>query len=415
MQDKIVQAEEYLKLGNFLREKGEYNEAIKNFKKAIKLNPGNPQAYNNLGVVFVMLGQKKLATTNFKKAISISENFTTAYYNLSISENFSSKNSDLFKMESIYLKNKIKTEDKINLSFSLGKIYEDLKEYEKAFNYFLEGNTALRKTFNYSIDEDRKFFKNLKNSFNNNTLNELIKIKNNDKSPIFIVGLPRSGTTLVEQILSSHSSVFGLGEVSHLQDLITKYFNPQNNTENENEKSYLERNCKIISEKYLMKVKEKSSNSIRFTDKFPYNFKWIGLIKILFPKSKIIHCKREKRDNCFSIFKTKFFNINYNKWSYDIREIIAYFEIYSELMNHWKQIFPNFIYDISYENLINDNVDESKKLAKFCDLKWEDALLKFYENDRAVKTASLLQVRKPIYKSSVNLWKNFEKQLKKYF
>ena len=162
MQDKIVQAEEYLKLGNFLREKGEYNEAIKNFKKAIKLNPGNPQAYNNLGVVFVMLGQKKLATTNFKKAISISENFTTAYYNLSISENFSSKNSDLLKMESIYLKNTIKTEDKINLSFSLGKIYEDLKEYEKAFNYFLEGNTALRKTFNYSIDEDRKFFKNLK-------------------------------------------------------------------------------------------------------------------------------------------------------------------------------------------------------------------------------------------------------------
>ena len=255
----------------------------------------------------------------------------------------------------------------------------------------------------------------MKHSFNENVFNELKSSQYNDSTPIFIIGLPRSGSTLVEQVLSNHSEVFGAGEIPLLQNLIKKYFFSANNITDENKKEYLEKNFKVIGETYLSQMKEKSLNAKKVTDKFPYNFKYIGIIKILFPNAKIVHCIRNLQDNCLSIFKTKFANLSENKWSYNLKEIISYYKMYKDLMDYWKKLIPDYIYDISYEKLINNNLSEIKNLSAFCKLNWEENLTKFYQNKRSVDTASALQVRKPIYKTSINYWKNFEKRLIQFF
>ena len=349
---KLNKPEDFFNYGNSLRNGGNLNEASINFQRAIKLNSNYYEAYNNLGVVLVNLGKLADAIYNFEKAISIFPNYSKAYFNLSNSITFKENNLQIKKMEEIFSKNETKVDSKIDLAFSLGKAYEDLKLYEKAFEYWELGNNYLRNTYKYSIDEDKVFFENLKLSFNKSTF-ESLKIKDSDDStPIFIIGLPRSGTTLVEQVLSNHSEVYGGGEIPLLQNLITKHFLIQKDSKAKDEKKYLEENFKIISSTYISKVKEKAHNKKRITDKFPYNFKWIGLIKILFPKAKVIHCKRNLQDNCLSLFKTKFVNINENKWSCSLEEIINYYAIiyyYSHLLDcsgggHFrtKKLFENF-------------------------------------------------------------------------
>jgi len=170
---------------------------------------------------------------------------------------------------------------------------------------------------------------------------------------------------------------------------------------------------KKIAMVYINNLKKISDSSKRVTDKLPVNFKWIGLIKILFPNSIVIHCKRNSKDTCLSIFKNYF--AGRLDFSYDLNEIVEYYNIYKDLMKFWHSMMPNFIYDIQYESLIKNQENEIKKVLKFCNLKWNDKCLLFHKNKRAIKTASAVQARKPIYKSSVEGWKNYEKYLKSHF
>ena len=218
--------------------------------------------------------------------------------------------------------------------------------------------------------------------------------------------MPRSGTSLVEQILSSHSSVYGAGELQYLPDAVKNEFFLNNKTIddkiaqdkvfeifNENVSTF---NCK---EKYL-------------TDKNPLNFLWIGFIKLIFPNSKIIHIKRDIKDNYFSLFKNTF-DGNMN-WCYDKSDLLKYCQEYQEITNFWNQIMPDFILNIEYENIISNTKNEVNKILEFCNLPWEDNCLKFYKTKRAIKTVSSAQARRPIYKSSVKFYKNYEKFLKEY-
>jgi len=415
MNTKLIKAKDLFNLGNSLRDNGKLDDAVKNYKKAIELNPNYSLAYNNLGVVLIKLSKTKEAINNFQKAINILPVNTKAYLNLSYSITFSSKSLEIKKMEEMISEKRISILNKIDLAFALGKAYEDLKQYDKAFAYWELGNNNFRNSYKYTIEEDNTLFQNLKHSFNENIFSELKSSQDNDSTPIFIVGLPRSGSTLAEQILSNHSEVYGAGEIPFLQNLIKKYFISADNIPEKDKKKYLEKNFKIIGKTYLSQIKKKSLNAKRVTDKFPYNFKYIGIIKILFPNAKIVHCTRNLQDNCLSIFKTKFVNTNENKWSYSLKEIISYYKMYENLMDYWKKIIPNYIYDLSYEKLINNNLEEIKNLSTFCKLNWEENLTKFYQNKRSVDTASVLQVRKPIYKTSVDYWKNFEKKLIQFF
>ena len=224
---------------------------------------------------------------------------------------------------------------------------------------------------------------------------------------IFILGMPRSGTSLVEQIITSHSNVFGAGELPQLSRIVnSKLLTDKDFSEkkinNLYENSFFTNELRI---EYFSYLKRFNTTKNFITDKAPLNFRWIGIIKILFPDSIIIHCSRNPKDNCFSIFKN-FFEGGMD-FGYDQNELVTYYKIYLDLMNFWNDKYPDSIFEAKYERIIDDTENQIKKIIKFCNLNWEENCLKFYENKNPIKTLSTAQARKPIYKSSKNTFKKF--------
>ena len=236
--------------------------------------------------------------------------------------------------------------------------------------------------------------------------------KSNKTKPIFIIGMPRSGTSLVEQIISSHSNVFGCGELPILSKIIKDNFLSE-------EREILDISKNINDNPLLLdKSRKEYSNFIKnfkiqdeyITDKAPLNFRWIGFIKLIFPKAKIIHCHRDPKNNCFSIFKNLFEGGLY--FSYDQDDLVQYYNQYSDLMNFWKLKYENFILDVKYEDLVSNNIKEIKKILEFCDLDYQEKCLLFHKNKTPIKTMSTAQARKPIYKTSINSFEKYSKYLK---
>jgi hypothetical protein len=219
--------------------------------------------------------------------------------------------------------------------------------------------------------------------------------------------MPRSGTSLVEQIITSHSDVFGAGELPQLSRIVKENLMIGNDFSDQKvnkliDDDFLTAQLRKIYYDYLERF---NSNKNFITDKAPLNFRWIGLIKILFPHAKIIHCTRDPKDNCFSIYKN-FFEGGLN-FSYNQKELATYYKLYSNIMNFWLELFPGDIYDAKYEKIIDNSQYEIKKLIKFCELTWEDSCLHFHKNKTPIKTMSTAQARQPIYKSSINSHKKF--------
>ena len=224
--------------------------------------------------------------------------------------------------------------------------------------------------------------------------------------------MPRSGTTLVEQILSSHSQVYGAGELKYLGHLIQQPVKHQQTTlcYPENLQLFSPERCHAITTQYLTYLQRFSSGALRITDKMPHNFIAIGLIHALFPKAKIIHVERDPIDTCLSCY-TKLFNQGHF-YSYDLMELGQYYQCYERIMNHWRHILPsNAWLDIKYETLVHHFEAEAKRLLAFCDVPWEPACLSFFQSKRQVRTASFAQVRQPVYTSSIQRWRLYERQL----
>ena len=391
-----------------------FEEAIKLYKKALKINNEIPLAHNNLALAYLSLGKFDDAIKHFNEVLRINPKITSADKFISKITKYESDNEHIKTMEA-KINQDLSDNAKIDLYFALGKAFEDIKNYEKSFFYLEKGNNLKKKLTQYDCKKDNFLFENIKKSFNNFNYEKFsinYKRKNNN---IFIVGMPRSGTSLVEQIISSHSEVYGAGELSYLDQSVRNNFKIQNgsiNLKNLSEADDLNP-FKNIAEKYVSLVDNFQTNKKFITDKAPLNFLWVGFIKIIFPNAKIIHIKRSPKDNCLSLYKNVFdMNIN---WSYDQKDLLNFYLNYQSLMKFWTEKIPNFIHDIEYENLINNPKLETKNLLKFCDLKWEDDCLNYFNNKRAIKTVSAPQARKPIYKSSLNSSNNFEIYLKQLF
>ena len=439
----------YNNLGSIYQSKENYKKAENYFKKSIDLDNKMPESQNNLGNLYLILNKHQEAIVCFENAITIDPKFFISHYNLGILY----KNIGKFKEAKKYLKeavrlnthfytghrilsqvtkytindkhftflkksyedSKIDNRQKTEIAFALGKASEDIKDFNKAFQYFNAGNNFRRANIDFSIENEKKEFANIKKIFNKKLFDKFKQFGNLDFTPIFILGMPRSGTTLIEQILSSHPKVFGGDELNFLPDLIKKHF------DNKTEKIFLEdiitmdkNNLKIIGQKYINNLKIISNDSERVSDKLPINFKWIGLIKLMLPNSKIVHCVRNPKDNCISIFKNYFINPNLN-FAYNLEEISKFYNLYNDLMKHWKFTLPKFVIDIKYEKIIQNPEQQIRSLLNSCNLSWNGNCLKFYNNKRAIKTASDTQARKKIYKSSVDSWKNYEKYLGRSF
>ena len=391
-----------------------YEEAIHYYKKALTINNDSPLVHYNIGLVYQSLGKYKEATFHFKAVLKIDPNMNIIDRIMSRSIKYNEDDSHLKEMLEKIKNEKLNDNSKINLNFAIGKAYEDIKDYKKSFTYFDEGNKIKSNISNHDMRPFNKFLINIKNSFENYAFNNKTTSQNRNKKMIFIVGLPRSGTSLIEQIISSHSKVYGSGELDYLERLMVDNFYKDNELKMPNlEDEHSQELVSKISSKYHELINDFDATEENITDKAPLNFRWIGFIKILFPNAKIIHSIRDPKDNCLSIFKN-IFDDSLN-WTYNKSHLFHYYKNYNELMNFWKNKLPNFIYDCSYEGLINNPKIEIEKLLSFCDLEWDDNCLKFYGTKRAIKTVSVAQARQPLYKSSISSSKKFEPYLSDLF
>lgn len=357
-----------------------------------------------------MRSQKKC----LNEAIKINPQFYTAHRAYSQINIYKDNDNHINKMEKLYDSDNINNSGKMTLAFALGKAFDDIRNFENAFKYYEEGNKLRRNNIKFSLKRENNEFLNIKKTFNKTFFKRYRKIKKKDSTAIFILGMPRSGTTLVEQIISSHSKVYAGDELNYFNDLVKDCFYKNGNFSIDYAKHNNGENLKKIGNEYIYKINKISGKSERVTDKLPINFKWIGFIKLILPNSKIIHCVRNSRDTCLSIYKNFFTSTELN-YAYDLEELVDFYNLYADLMKFWKKNFPKFITEIKYEDLIKNPKKEIPKLIKNCNLSWDENCMNFYNNKRAIKTASDVQVRKQIYTSSIDSSRNYDKYLKKNF
>jgi tetratricopeptide (TPR) repeat protein len=403
-------AEVYNVVGNLLNEIGRYQDAIEKYMRALEIKPDYVEVHNNLGLVYRNLGEFDKAIEQFNKALYYKPNNAKSYFDISIVRPEKEQTSII---ENLLAKPTITDEDAMYLHYALGYNFNHIKLYSDAFMHFKKANTYIRKTIDYDIKQHSAYVDNLIETYSYDFFKQINETSNsNSELPVFIVGMPRSGTSLVEQILSSHPEVYGAGELSILNDLeeriVTHLKKPNSYPKCV---SQVDDNIwSILSAEYLDRISNYSSEVTRVTDKMPDNFLRIGLIKVLFPKARIIHCQRNALDTCVSIF-LNFINIKGNEYSFDLNEIGNYYLDYLKLMAHWNNLFPSGIYNVQYEELVENQSMISQQLIGFLGLEWDEKCIDYVNNDRAVTTASTIQVREPIFRKSVNRWKLYENDL----
>ncbi len=396
-------------LGAALFENDEYDSAEKHFLKSLELKNNEAVVYHNLGNLKTAKKEIEDGINYYQKALEINPDYYDSLYSLV-------RNKVIIDDKKIkYYENELKVKKNANqsiapLALSLAENYELIGNYDKAMEYYLLGNSEISKDYNYNNELEKETFKKVKEKFLSfYQKNQLFK-GNGTKRPIFIVGLPRSGSTLIEQILSSHSDVYGAGEINYLQREIIKLTKEKERQYPDFLEFIDELDLNNISQGYIKKIDEISNNHSFITDKNLSNSMILGLIILLFPEAKIIHSKRDPIENCFSIFSVRFSGDHI--YAYDLKNIANFYKLHSQMMNNWKELFPEKIYELQYEDLVQDNENEVKKLLQFCNLPFDKKCLEFYKNDRPIRTASAAQVRKKIYTSSLNRSNKFKSHLK---
>jgi Tfp pilus assembly protein PilF len=397
----------YVNFGNLKRDNNDFDFAIDLYNKALKINSQIPAVLYSLALAYQGLGKFDLAIDYAKKTLEIEPKFTQA--DMLISQSMKYQTGDLHYEQMNSKKNNLilNDEQKTNLFFALAKAEEDTGLIEKSFKHLDIANSTRRKSLDFNINNEANFFNQLKNiftkiDFSKNFINNI-----EEKKIIFILGMPRSGTSLTEQIITSHSSVFGAGELPQLSRIVKTKLMINDDLSEENILNLVKNEdfANELRTDYYNYLKRFNTSEPFITDKAPLNFRWIGFIKILFPNSKIIHCSRNPKDNCLSIFKN-FFEGGLD-FGYNQKELGAYYNLYLNLMNFWEEQFPNTIYNAQYEKIIEDPEKEITNMIKFCNLNWEEDCLQFYNNKTPIKTLSTAQARKPIYKSSKNSFEKF--------
>ncbi|MEC7596713.1 MAG: sulfotransferase [Pseudomonadota bacterium] len=399
-------AEAYYNLGNAYNDFGNEKDAIINLEKAIKYNQNYEKAYFNLALIFKYLGDEKRFLKNIEKAIDLKPDWGHAYYHLSRSKKFVKDDPHIDEMKSFLKRDDLPILDRIGFNFALSKAFEDLQNNKDQFKFLNEANSLRKKEMEYTIEKDQGLFSIIKDVFQSNTnivktlAYNAIKVR-----PIFILGMPRSGTSLVHQILDSHIDVHGVGELNNLNKIIMPLLK---DLEALNTKGFSENEILSIRNDYISSLPMKGIEKKIIVDKMPINFRYIGFILSAFPEAKIIHMNRDPMATCWSIYKYEFRG---NAYSFDQKDIAAYYLLYRDLMDFWNKFFPDKIYDLYYEKLTISQEEETRKLLDYCDLEWDENCLNFYNNNSAVKTTSSMQVRKKMYQGSSEAWRKYESYL----
>ena len=407
-------AQYFNNIGAAYQELNQFKKSESYFNKALDLSKAEdkksiPACYHNLGNLYTYTKKFELANENYRKAIEIEPYFVDSFRSLVRNKDLELNDEITRNFVRIYDQDLIGDGDsRATLAFALAELYENANNYKLASNLYIEANKLIRKTFSYSTEEQEKYFRKLKSIYSDSNFKKYSFSGNKSKKPIFIIGLPRSGSTLVEQIISNHSRVYGAGEVDYFQRTTFEAEKILDKKYPFKLSDFDDETINTLGEYYLDKINI-DKNIAKVTDKNLANFFSVGLIKMIFPNAKIINVSRHKKDNCLSIFSIKF--TGSYPYAYDLKEISEYYTLYQDLMDHWNSIYPGEIYNINYEDVISNIEKETKNILNYCDLTYEENCLEFYNNKRPVMTASTHQVRKKLYNSSVGRWKNFEEYL----
>ncbi len=396
-------------LGTALYGLGRLDETIQAYQDALKVRPDYAEVHNHLGNVLAEKGRRNEAAASFKKAINYKPGYGEAYRHLAQVRRHSERDPIVDEMLKTYSDPHIADDQRMHLAFGLGKVFEDLGDFEKSFDFILEGNRLKRSTYAYDPEKDREFFRDLKGVFTGNLFHKHGRSGYRDRTPIFIVGMMRSGSSLVEQILASHPQVHGAGEVSDFEQGVIGRCETLTGARFPHGLDRLgAEDLQMLGHDYTARIR-RYSGARRITDKMLYNFMYVGLIQVILPEAKIIHCQRDPVDTCLSIFKNFFTGVH--EYAYDLEELGGYYNLYQEWMEYLEGLLPGYMFHIRYEDIIADQEGETRRMLEYCGLPWDDACLSFHRTARPVRTASSEQVKRPIYNSSVGLWRRYEKGL----
>jgi len=401
--------EAHSNLGLTLHELGQLEEAVKRYEQALAIKPDYAETHYNLGNTLQELGQLEEAVKHYEQALAIKPDFAEAHQNLSKFKRYSAEDSQITQMESLLSTDELDQSYRMHLCFALAKAFEDIGQHNDLFRVLHEGNRLRKKDLNYSLDQDKNLHCIIRKLFHSQR--SICKYSKSYEppsvQPIFIVGMPRSGTTLVEQIIASHHAVHGAGELDYLNNIITPIINYNLNHQ---PSSLSKETHQSIRKQYLDSLTKLNVPEKIITDKMPLNFQYIGFILSAFPEAKIIHLKRDAIATCWSIYK-HYFNSKGNGFSYNQNDLASFYHLYTDLMVFWHQQFPDKIYDLCYEELTTNQEEETRQLLSYCDLDWDKNCLNFHTNKRPARTASAIQVRQKMYQGSSEAWRKHEARL----
>ena len=399
--------------GRIAFERHDLEAALANYRRALALKPDLPDAYNNMGNALKELGQIEAAQDAYEAANGLDPNIAGVYVNLADTKKFTRDDPHLAAMEALAAKTEgLSKTDRRDLDFALGKAYADLQDYERSFGHYLAGNAAKRSTIDYDETVAFAVFDSIEATFTRELVAQKSGVGDPSSVPIFVIGMPRSGTTLVEQIIASHPSVYGAGELTVLNELAHSL--PGSDGSGSRYPDLVPgldaSALRNIGASYVAAVRKLAPTAERITDKMPANFYFAGLIHLALPNAKIIHCMRDPVDTCVSCF-TKLFAAQQNP-TYDLAELGRYYKGYERLMAHWRQVLPpQTMLEVQYEEVVADLEGQARRILAYCGLPWDKRCLSFHQTDRPVRTASATQVRQPIYKSAVGRWRVYEEYL----
>jgi len=399
-------------LAETLQEAGRLDEAIALFREALSIRPKDAELLYGLGVAMMEKGKLDEAADLARQAVAVAPSMARAWLLLTQVKRQTERDKELSGMEAEHAKAPQGSLARMQLSFGLGKVNDDLKDYGRAFDYFAEGNAIRRQAIDYDPVRTRGEFEAMKAVFDEAFFDKHKPSDISDDTPIFVVGMPRSGTTLVEQIIASHPQVFGAGELNILKTAVGKQF-PMSmpggfpaGIADMPDKAFAE-----AGQAYLDMLHSRYPGYRHVTDKMPGNFLLVGFLHMMLPKAKIVHCARDAAATCLSIFKVHFRGDSH-RYGYDLGELADFHNLYTDIMAHWHRVLPGVVHDVRYEDFVADQEGQTRALMAYLGLPWDDKVLSFHETDRPVRTASAAQVRQPMYQGSVDLWKRYGDRLK---
>ncbi|MDE2091625.1 MAG: sulfotransferase [Gammaproteobacteria bacterium] len=402
-------AEKLQRVGLAMREAGAMQEAQACFQQALRLRPEFVEAHNSLAITLGDMGDLMDAEHHYRKALQLRPGYASGWHNFTSITRLMADDPLWPALQSFSKQApELAASEACMLHFTLGKVFDDRGEYPQAFGHYLQANRLKRSLIDYDELRQQKFFHDFIRYFSTDFLSNSAGAGTDDQLPIFIVGMSRSGTTLVEQILSSHPRVHGAGELRLLRRCLRVELGPSDSDDELPAKlaAVDASGFRRIGERYCAELSQLAPDAVRITDKLPGNMALVGLIHIAFPGARIIHCVREPLDTCVSCF-SKLFTTGH-AFSYDLGELGRFYRLQEVLMQHWRTALPTGrMLEVRYEDVVTDMQGQARRLVEFCHLPWDEACLRFHEYRRTIKTASLVQVRQPIYTNSVGRWRRY--------